>query len=93
MRITARAAERPAEPEPLPGPAAGGVARVDRRTKYLTKRLRAGEIAVIDHQDIDRVAAEALVACRPAAVVNAAASISGRYPTSARRSSSPPASR
>ena len=30
--------------------------------------------------DIDRVAAEALVACRPAAVVNAAPSISGRYP-------------
>jgi uncharacterized membrane-anchored protein len=80
MRITARAAERPAEPEPVPGPAAGGVARVDKRTKNLTKRLRAGEIAVIDHQDIDRVAAEALVACRPAAVVNAAASISGRYP-------------
>ncbi len=80
MRITARAPERPAEPEPLPGPAAGGLARVDRRTKNLTKRLQAGEIAVIDHQDIDRVAAEALVACRPAAVVNAAASISGRYP-------------
>jgi uncharacterized membrane-anchored protein len=61
-------------------PGTGAVARVDRRTKNLTKRLRPGEIAVIDHQDIDRVAAEALVACRPAAVVNAAASISGRYP-------------
>lgn len=56
------------------------VVRVDRRTKSLTKRLRAGEIAVIDHLDIDRVSAEALVACRPAAVLNAAASISGRYP-------------
>jgi uncharacterized membrane-anchored protein len=61
-------------------PGAGGVVRVDRRTKNLTKRLRPGEIAVIDHQDIDRVAAEALVACRPAAVINASASISGRYP-------------
>ena len=56
------------------------VARVDRRTKSLTKRLSAGEIAVIDHLDIDRVSAEALVDCRPAAVLNAAASISGRYP-------------
>lgn len=54
--------------------------RVDSRTKSLTKRLKAGEVAVIDHQDIDRVSAEALVACRPAAVLNAAASISGRYP-------------
>jgi uncharacterized membrane-anchored protein len=57
-----------------------GVARVDRRTKNLTKRLRPGEIAIIDHLDLDRVAAEGLVACQPAAVVNAAPSISGRYP-------------
>ncbi len=65
--------------EPAPS-GATGVARVDRRTKNLTKRLQPGEIAVIDHEDIDRVSAEALVACRPAAVVNAAHSISGRYP-------------
>jgi uncharacterized membrane-anchored protein len=57
-----------------------GRVRVDRRTKRLVTRLREGEIAVIDHQDLDRVAAESLVAIRPAAVVNAAASISGRYP-------------
>lgn len=54
--------------------------RVDRRTKDLTKRLRPGDIAVIDHADIDRVSAEALVACRPAAVLNAARSTTGRYP-------------
>ncbi|MDH4158754.1 MAG: putative cytokinetic ring protein SteA [Actinomycetota bacterium] len=58
----------------------GGVVRLDRRTKDLTKRLRPGEVAVIDHLDIDRVSAEALVACRPCAVVNAARSSSGRYP-------------
>lgn len=57
-----------------------GPARVDKRTKNLTKRLRPGDVAVIDHVDIDRVSAEALVACRPVAVINAAASISGRYP-------------
>ncbi|MFC7406951.1 putative cytokinetic ring protein SteA [Georgenia alba] len=57
-----------------------GPARVDSRTKNLTKRLRPGDVAVIDHEDIDRVSAEALVACRPAAVLNAARSSSGRYP-------------
>jgi uncharacterized membrane-anchored protein len=57
-----------------------GPARVDRRTKNLTKRLQPGDIAVIDHADLDRVAAEALVARRPAAVVNAAESVTGRYP-------------
>jgi len=57
-----------------------GPARLDRRTKRLTGRLRPGDIAVIDHIDIDRVAADALVACEVAAVVNAKPSISGRYP-------------
>ncbi|HZB66373.1 MAG TPA: hypothetical protein VE503_03045, partial [Ornithinibacter sp.] len=54
-----------------PSPGLSGSARVDPRTKDLTKRLRPGDIAVIDHEDLDRVSAEALVACRPAAVVNA----------------------
>ena len=56
------------------------MARVDRRTKDLVSRMRQGDIAVIDHEDIDRVAAEGLVDAGVAAVVNAAASISGRYP-------------
>lgn len=54
--------------------------RVDRRTKNLTKRLQPGDIAVIDHADLDKVSAEALVACQPAAVINAAESTTGRYP-------------
>jgi uncharacterized membrane-anchored protein len=57
-----------------------GTARLDRRTKRLTGRLRPGDIAVIDHVDIDRVAADALVAVGVAAVLNAKPSISGRYP-------------
>ena len=57
-----------------------GVARVDHRTKRLVKRLEPGEVAVIDHADLDRVAAETLVDAAPAAVVNAAPSITGRYP-------------
>ncbi len=73
FRIRRRAA-------PEGGPGVSGPARIDRRTKNLTKRLRPGDVAVIDHRDIDAVAAESLVAARPAAVVNAAQSISGRYP-------------
>lgn len=69
---------RRARPTELPGTA--GVVRLDRRTKNLTKRLKPGEIAVIDHVDLDRVSAEALVDCKVAAVVNVADSISGRYP-------------
>ncbi|MGH9000578.1 MAG: putative cytokinetic ring protein SteA [Acidimicrobiia bacterium] len=55
-------------------------ARVDRRTKDLIKRVKPGEIAVIDHADIDRVAAEGLIKAKVAAVVNAASSFTGRYP-------------
>jgi uncharacterized membrane-anchored protein len=57
-----------------------GVARLDGKTKKLTKRLEPGDIAIIDHVDLDRVSAEALAACGVAAVVNVARSISGRYP-------------
>ncbi|AVX20056.1 MULTISPECIES: putative cytokinetic ring protein SteA [Carboxydocella] len=57
-----------------------GIARVDKKTKNLAKRIKPGEIAVINHQDLDEVAAMSLVKARVKAVVNAAASISGRYP-------------
>ncbi len=61
-------------------PGVSGVVRLDHRTKNLTKRLRSGEIAVIDHVDLDRVSAEALVTANVGGVVNVASSISGRYP-------------
>jgi uncharacterized membrane-anchored protein len=57
-----------------------GRARVDRRTKNLIPRLQPGEVAVIDHADLDRVAAEGLILAKAAAVVNAARSSTGRYP-------------
>src|SRR5207237_10157268 len=63
-----------------PAPSVVGPARVDRRTKRLTRRLQPGDVAVIDHEDLDRVAAEELVESQPGAVVNAARSMSGRYP-------------
>ena len=58
-----------------------GAARLDRRTRSLVSRLAPGDIAVIDHLDLDRVSAEALAAAGVAAVVNAAPSVSGRYPS------------
>jgi uncharacterized membrane-anchored protein len=61
-------------------PSLSGVARVDRRTKALIARLQPGDIAIIDHEDLDRVAAETLVGARPGAVINASASMTGRYP-------------
>jgi uncharacterized membrane-anchored protein len=64
--------------EDLPGIV--GVARVGLRTKVLVKRLEPGDIAVIDHADLDRVSADELISCRVAAVVNTAKSVTGRYP-------------
>jgi uncharacterized membrane-anchored protein len=61
-------------------PGVAGPVRKDKRTKHLVKRLRPGDVAVVDHLDLDRVAAETLAERRPALVVNAASSISGRYP-------------
>jgi uncharacterized membrane-anchored protein len=55
-------------------------ARADSRTKDLVKRLEPGEIAVINHADVDLVAADALVEAGVVAVINAASSFTGRYP-------------
>ncbi|MDO5727390.1 MAG: putative cytokinetic ring protein SteA [Bowdeniella nasicola] len=57
-----------------------GRVRIDARTKDLITRLKPGDIAVIDHADLDRVAAESLVLAKPAAILNAAQSTTGRYP-------------
>ena len=57
-----------------------GPAKLGRRTKVLTKRLRPGDVAVIDHADLDRVSAEDLVAIGVGAVLNCRPSTTGRYP-------------
>jgi uncharacterized membrane-anchored protein len=57
-----------------------GTARLGERTKHLVKRLRPGEVAVINHVDVDRIAAEELIEAGVVAVLNAAPSSSGRYP-------------
>jgi uncharacterized membrane-anchored protein len=75
MRLPTLRRTRFTDPAAISGPV-----RLDRRTKRLVGRLRAGDIAVIDHVDLDRVAADALVAVGAAAVLNTKPSISGRYP-------------
>jgi uncharacterized membrane-anchored protein len=57
-----------------------GTARLGRKTKELVKRLRPTDIAVIDHTNIDRIAAEELIATGVRAVLNASDSSNGRYP-------------
>jgi uncharacterized membrane-anchored protein len=68
-------AKSPREPD-----AHTAMARVDNRTKRLVKRVQPGEILVIDHADLDRVAAETIVSAQAGGVINARPSISGRYP-------------
>jgi uncharacterized membrane-anchored protein len=75
MRLPTLRRPRIAEPGTI-----SGTVRLDRRTKRLVGRLRPGDIAVIDHVDLDRVAADSLVAVGVTAVLNAKPSISGRYP-------------
>ena len=54
--------------------------KLDKKTKNLVPRLRAGDIAIIKHQDIDEVAANSLVSKKIRTVINCSKSISGRYP-------------
>src|SRR5690242_5670840 len=74
MKLSRRSRRRPSVARVV------GVARVGPRTKDLATRIGKGEIAVIDHRDLDRIAAESLIEAGVAAIVNADQSISGRYP-------------
>jgi uncharacterized membrane-anchored protein len=80
MKVTSLRATRHRRNGSDDQPGISATVRLDRRTKNLTKRLEPGEIAIIDHADLDRVAADALIARQAAAVVNAAPSITGKYP-------------
>jgi uncharacterized membrane-anchored protein len=57
-----------------------GPVRLGRKTKLLVKRLNRGDIAVIDHKNIDRVSAEDLIAAGVVAVLNCRPSSTGAYP-------------
>ncbi len=54
--------------------------RKGKRTKDLVKKLEVGEIALIHHADLDRVASEDLSTSGIVGVVNCASSSTGRYP-------------
>src|ERR687896_929348 len=57
-----------------------GTAKLGKRTTELVRRLGEGDIAVIDHTDLDRVSAEELVESGVRVVVNVAESQTGRFP-------------
>jgi uncharacterized membrane-anchored protein len=57
-----------------------GTARLGRRTKSLVRRLGPGDVAIIDHEDLDRVSAEELLESGVRVVVNVARSQTGRFP-------------
>ncbi|MEV0946829.1 putative cytokinetic ring protein SteA [Rhodococcus sp. NPDC049939] len=61
-------------------PGISGIARVDRNTDKLLRRVGPGDIVVFDELDLDRCTADALVKAGVLAVINASPSISGRYP-------------
>ncbi|CAM3740236.1 putative cytokinetic ring protein SteA [Smaragdicoccus niigatensis] len=61
-------------------PGISGIARVDRNTARLLRRVSPGDVVFLDELDLDRITADALVEAGAAVVVNASASISGRYP-------------
>ncbi len=57
-----------------------GKVRKDRSTKKLLQRIRAGEIALIAHRDLDWTAAEGLVRCGVKVVLNRDSFCSGIFP-------------
>jgi uncharacterized membrane-anchored protein len=69
-----------AAPQARAAPEVGGPVRPGRRTKLLVRHLVRGDVALVDHLDIDRVSAEELIAAGASAVLNCAASSSGTYP-------------
>ncbi|MDC4233393.1 putative cytokinetic ring protein SteA [Actinomyces sp. B33] len=64
--------------KPSASPISGRI-RIDARARKLASRLEPGDIAVIDQSDIDRATAQAIIASAPAAVLNAAPSVTGRH--------------
>lgn len=74
MKFAVRSRPAPA----LPG--VHGPARIHRRTASLLGRLHVGDVAVLDHLDMDRETAQALIDAGVVAVVNSGPMVSGRFP-------------
>ena len=56
-----------------------GVVRVGHDPRTLSRRLRKGDIAIIDKADLDAASAEMLADRSPACIINASPSITGRF--------------
>ncbi len=56
-----------------------GVVRVGLDPRTLSRRLRKGDIAIIDKADLDAASAEMLADRSPACIINASPSITGRF--------------
>lgn len=57
-----------------------GYAKKDSKTKNLIRRLKQNDIAVINHENIDELAANQLIEKRVRAVINCSEFINGYYP-------------
>lgn len=53
---------------------------LDRSTKALCRRVQPGQIVVIDHPDLDELAAIALIEAKVRAVINTSSFLTGLYP-------------
>lgn len=56
-----------------------GVLRIGHDPRILARRLRKGDIAVIDRADLDAASAEMLADREPACIINASPSLTGRF--------------
>ncbi len=56
-----------------------GVVRVGHDPRTLARRLRKGDIAIIDRADLDAASAEMLADRSPACIINASPSLTGRF--------------
>lgn len=57
-----------------------GRVRVGRKTKQLIPKLAPRSIVVLQHENLDEVAADGLIAAKVKAVINAARTMNGTYP-------------
>jgi len=78
-RLRSRA-EGPGQSGPGSPVSTTGTARVGRKTKDLVKQLEPGDVAVIGHRNIDRIAAEDLAASGIGVVLNNDPSSDDKYP-------------
>ncbi len=58
-----------------------GIAVVGRNTKQVLRKAKPQQILVLDHRDLDEMAAMSIIELKCMAVINSASSMSGDYPS------------